>query len=306
MPRDEKRFRRSALLSFRFLGTALVGSLTMALVSVFGPLPAQIAVLGAFISMLGGLFLSYLAQDEDRERQRAELLEQLSVPLSLADDPELFAQYQRIARSLSMLRGDLDPILRQSALVKLASLSGQIDELAEGKIVYTFTESWRYAYEELLRCPHVKKYRSIAWVRTPDYWQDAAGQQSMQANFDAVYGRGVRIERIIILRDDLWPDKQILPSSAILPWIERQHNHGLWVLLVRESELVREPDLLCDLGIYGERAVGTQELDERSRTVRFILDFDGDAVRLAEDKWRRLSLYATPMRTLLDQLAPDG
>ena len=62
--------RRSALLSFRFLGTALAGSVVMTLVSVFGPAMAQVALLGCFVSILGGLFLSYRAQDEQRERQR--------------------------------------------------------------------------------------------------------------------------------------------------------------------------------------------------------------------------------------------
>ena len=46
------------------LGTALTGSLVMALVSPFGPLPARLAVLG--------LFLSFLAQDERHERQHNE------------------------------------------------------------------------------------------------------------------------------------------------------------------------------------------------------------------------------------------
>ena len=56
--------RQVVLLSFRFLGAALVGSLAMALVTTFAPLPAQLAVLGAFISILGGLFVSYLEQEE--------------------------------------------------------------------------------------------------------------------------------------------------------------------------------------------------------------------------------------------------
>src|SRR4051812_29907304 len=118
MPRDDKNFRRSALLSFRFLGTAILGSVTMALVSAFGPLPAQLAVLGAFISILGGLFLSYLAQDEQRERQRSELLEQLSLPLALAADQDLYAQYLAISRGLNSLGQQSDPILRQIALLK--------------------------------------------------------------------------------------------------------------------------------------------------------------------------------------------
>jgi len=68
------------LLSFRFIGTALMGSLAMALVAAFGPLPAQVAVLGALVSILAGLFLSYLEQEEerDRRRQRGWLLRHVS------------------------------------------------------------------------------------------------------------------------------------------------------------------------------------------------------------------------------------
>jgi hypothetical protein len=55
--------RRAILFSFKFVGTSLIGSLTMTLVCVFAGAPAQLAVLGAFISSLGGLFLSYLDQD---------------------------------------------------------------------------------------------------------------------------------------------------------------------------------------------------------------------------------------------------
>ena len=70
--------RRSVLFSFRFLATAVAGSVLMALVSSFGPLPAQLAMLGAFISILSGLFLSYLGQEEQRERERAEAIRSLS------------------------------------------------------------------------------------------------------------------------------------------------------------------------------------------------------------------------------------
>ena len=51
-------------------------------------------------------------------------------------------------------------------------------------------------------------------------------------------------------------------------------GHGIWVMLVRESDIAGEPDLLADFGIYGERATGVQELDDQSRTLRFILYFD--------------------------------
>jgi len=80
MPTEEQENRRSALLSFRFLGTAVLGSVVMALVTAFAALPTQLAVLGAFISILGGLFLSYLGQEGQREKERAAAIQSLSVP----------------------------------------------------------------------------------------------------------------------------------------------------------------------------------------------------------------------------------
>ena len=70
---------------------------------------------------------------------------------------------------------------------------------------------------------------------------------------------------------------------------------------VEPLDLDDEPDGPADFGIYGDRAVGTQELDERSRTVRFTLAFDRRAVRLAADRWDRLKIYAISVRDLLDR-----
>ena len=193
-----------------------------------------------------------------------------------------------------------DPILHEIAVLKLASLAGQIEALASGSVVFSGTEAWRTVYEKLLRSPDLHEYRSVAWVRTKDYWQDQPGRQSMQVNFEVVH-QGMLIERIIILRDDLWPQGEILPSTEVLPWIQEQHDHGLRVRLVRESDLASESDLLADIGMYGDRALGVQELDERSRTLRFTLTCDRQAVRLAKDRWERLLLYTTTFRNLLDR-----
>jgi len=59
--------------------------------------------------------------------------------------------------------------------------------------------------------------------------------------------------------------------------------------LVRQSVLANEPDLVTDLGIYGNRAVGVQELDDKGRTFRFTLSFDFPEVMAAEQRWDRLS-----------------
>jgi hypothetical protein len=277
----------------------------MALVAAFGALPAQIGLLGSFISILGGLFLSYLGQEDQREKERAEMIQSLSVPLALASDRELFQQYQEISRGLTSVAKMNNPVLRRIALLKFASMAEQISCLASGKIVFALTESWRTVYEQLLMSPDIQHYRSVAWVRTPKYWQDEPGRQSMRANFETVR-RGVLVERIIVLRDELWPRSQQLPAEEILPWIEEQHNHGLWIALARESELAREPDLLGDIGIYGDRAVGIQELDEHCRTLRFTLDLDPQTVQLADARWQRLLLYARSFRNILDQPPASG
>jgi len=77
-------------------------------------------------------------------------------------------------------------------------------------------------------------------------------------------------------------------------------------MLCRESDIESEPDLPLDFGIYGELAVGTQSLDEECRTREFLLDFNAEAVKLAEDRWRRLKLHATALRTLLDTEGASG
>lgn len=61
----------------------MASSLVMALVCAFDQLPAQIVILGAFISITGDLFLSYLAQDDQREPQRAEVIERLNGRMAL-------------------------------------------------------------------------------------------------------------------------------------------------------------------------------------------------------------------------------
>lgn len=290
--------RPVVLLSFRFLGTALVGSLVMALVAAFGPLPAQLATLGALVSILGGLFLSYLEQEEERDRQRNEAISRLAVPLTLAREDDLYPHYMAYCRALVALTGQTDPVLREIAELKLASVNDQIETLATGTVVFAGTETWRAVYEKLLAGGSVQEYRSVAWVRSRNYWQDAPGRQSMRANFEAVHQR-VLIERIAILPDADWPTDTELPAAPICSWLQEQHDHGLHLVLVRESALRGEPDLLADFGIYGDRAVGTQEVDEHSRTVRFTLTFDPRAVPMANDRWRRLSLFGIPFQSLL-------
>lgn len=124
----------------------------------------------------------------------------------------------------------------------------------------------------------------------------------MRLNFEMVR-RGMGIERLLILREELWPLARCLPTPAIRPWIDEQHAHGIRVSLVRESEILSEPDLSADFGIYGEQATGIHELDEQGRTLRLILQFDLEGLHLASDRWSRLVHYASPYPDLVDRKA---
>jgi len=105
---------------------------------------------------------------------------------------------------------------------------------------------------------------------------------------------------------EFWPPERLLPTDDVLPWIMDQHNHGVWVLLCLEHEVEAEPELPMDFGIYGQSAVGVQSLDRSCRTLEFKLQFGGEAIRLAEDRWNRLKLHTTQLRTLLDSPSQDA
>src|SRR6266849_5578666 len=239
--------RKSVLLSFKFVGISVSGALTMSLVCTFAPIPAQIGALGACLSILSGLFVSYVEQEEERERRQAALLETLKIPLALAPEHELFEKYDAYSQALAELAKQRDPVLRQYALLKLASITEQVRSLASGKVVFSSTETWRTVYEDLLYGPELKAYKSVSWVKTRGYWQDQPGRQSMRVNFQ-VAKRGVEIERIIILGSAFWEPSEKLPTAEVRAWIDEQHEHAIRVSLVRESDIGGEEDLLCDFG----------------------------------------------------------
>lgn len=279
----------------------LLSSAAMVLLAVFSNPSVQIAAMGVLVAVGVGV----LWEVHRYWRQWRKSIGLLDTPLFLAHDADFFEHYQEISRSLLRMTQKPDEIYRRTVLQKLAQISEQITGLAAGTIVYEGTETWRIAYEKLLRSPGLHLYRSVAWVKSPQYWQDGPGLQSMQLNYELHDGGRLNIERIAILADEVWPDDEPLPTSPISEWIHEQHSHGIWTKLVRKSALKSEPDLLADMGIYGSRAVGTQELDDRCRTVRFTLTFDFDAVAAAEERWRRLSVYATSYRDLLDHFRLD-
>lgn len=221
----------------------------------------------------------------------------------LATEPVLFNSVRDIITAGERLRPARDPVQRDLALQFLEATATKFRDMAAGSFEFHSTERWRVAYEQLLTSPGLHHYRSVAVIWTPSYWQSEAGFNSMQLNHQLSAAHKLLIERVVILADPLWPNRQALPVDTIQEWLIEQHHHGIQLWLVRVSELTQETDLMTDLGIYGSRAVGTQEVETSGATRQFLLRFGLEPVQAAEEKWNRLLVYAVPYEKFLDRYA---
>lgn len=271
----------TVLLAWRFLSTG-----------------GLVVIIGLLFSMLAGLVLAASMKPVEL---RTELPLELELPFLLAGDETIFLRYRRATEMLLKISRRQDPIYRGIALDQVDDLVQRFTTIAAGTLVFESTEAWRIVYERLLRSSGLYLYRSVAWVKNAHYWQDEPGRKSMTVNFELQDKEQLNIERIAIIADDLWPASDDWPVEPIRLWLHEQHVHGIWVKLVRESALQNEPDLMADIGIYGSRALGIQELDDQCRTVRFVLTFDYAKVMEAEARWNRLAIFAESYCVHLDR-----
>lgn len=292
--RRPPRFELSGLAGF--LAVSSTGVLLITLVCFLAPVHMQIAAVGVLVVLV--LSLTVVRW---RQRSFPEEFEIFNAPISLARDQKVFDVYRTITSALVQMSVYPDPIYRDLALERTEHVAREVNEVAEGRIIFTGTETWRMAYDRLLQSPGLLLYRSVAHVRTSTYWQDEPGRQSMQLNFQMVGAGTVKIERIAIFPDHLWPAGERFPVEPLGKWIDEQYNRGISVRLVRQSAIATDAGLIADLGIYGTRAVGFQELDDQGRTARFTLSFDFADLLAAEQRWERLSVYPISYQKLLDQ-----
>jgi hypothetical protein len=268
----------------------LVGRLVLSIESL-------VTLVGLVLISLAGVLLSR-ARPSWSPRQFSEIM---STALGLAADRDIYSRYCVLADGLAMVGQRKDSIFRQLALEHLDEVVRRSEIIAEGQFTFEGTEAWRIAYERLLRSPGLHLYRSVAWIKHADYWQDEPGRKSMAINFELHDAGRLSIERIAIIADELWPDGEVWPAETLRQWLHEQYARGLAIKFVRESELGKESDLLVDMGIYGSRALGIQELDAASRTVRFTLSFEPSHVAKAEERWERLNIYAESFAGYLDR-----
>ena len=296
-----KKLPNSNRRMLRFFVIAVTGLTTAAAVLIIG---GNTWLLG-FMACLNVVGLALLLECCLQLRRRPLDTGLLQTPFLLSHDRDVFGRFESLSRSLLRISQNSDPIYRRTVLERLSLLVEQCSRMADGCIEFRGTETWRIVYEQLLRSPGLHSYRSVAWIRNEQYWQSGPGRQSLRLNAELQGSQRVAIERIVILADELWPTDHDLPAERIRQWIHEQHIDRIAVGLIRESALKNEPDLLLDVGIYGSRAVGYQELDETAQTAQFVLKFDFSEVARAEDRWKRLTVYSTSYQDFLDQLPLD-
>ena len=284
----------------RFLAIAIGGSILIGLVCTFAPIFAQIAMIGCYLSVLSGLVFASLGQAE-QFRVHSKLQDaNFQIADLLARQSNVFEEYEKIVSGIARSLEIDDDLFRRFAMNQLSQLGKVSEDLGAGRIDFRETESWRLTYERILRSEEVKLYLSIAHVGSANYWQNEPGKQSIELNYKLQDEKGLRVERIFIISDTLWPKGQTEPSPLVFDWILEQYNHGIWSELVRESQLADEPELIVDTGIYGERATGIQFLDQESRSINYQLSFNKQDFSAAKKRWERLKLFSIPIRRILE------
>lgn len=279
------------------LGITILGAFSMGMVAAWGTEAMQIAVLGTWVSILASLVMRQLKSSKSYLAEAERLLSAFGVSTKLIHHPDLVANFVEMSRSLEELAGQSDPLLIEFATKKLDSVTEQMQAMGRGELTFASTESWRMVYEQILRSDSVTSYCSVAWFKSEGYWQDEPGRKSLRLNLDLA-AQGLKIQRIVIVKDELWTSDENLPVPTVMNWLKLQDGCGIKISVVKESALALESDLVCDMGVYDSRAVGIQELDERCRTLSFSLYFDDSDVQYALERWRKLSLFACPLREL--------
>ena len=279
----------------------LVGSVLMAIVCSFGSLETQIAVLGTYISIIGGLALEILGHQNADEKKLESLDLLIRASRGIAKDLPMAQEFEKIVEGIQASLNIESELFQELAVEQLAAVGKQTEQLGRGVITFNETEAWRIAYEKVLRSKEVSRYYSVSLIRSTDYWQDEPGKRSIALNYQLQDEKRLNTERIAIMSESVWARLADRPKSPIFEWLLDQYTNGIWTELVRESSIIDEPDLLLDCGRYSDVAVGYQYLDSKSRTTRFTLSFNSADIEAAKQQWERLTLFSISMKQLLDQ-----
>lgn len=233
------------------------------------------------------------------EEIRDNVLKMNEVSQRIAADPNVRNFYDKTIGPLCETFEIKDDVFRELAISVLKEFRSRLDrELSRGTVSFRAESFWP-VYQRLLSQEDIGSYKSVAWVKSEDYWTNEAGKFSVDFNYDLLV-KGKSIERIFILRDKVWMNERVKK------WIYQQKSRGINVKIVKESSIPpEEEDLRCDLGIYGDRAVGYVQEDDNCRIVQFDLHFDKIKIDKAGDIFERLKTHALrpfELETYLDSV----
>ena len=215
---------------------------------------------------------------------------------------DLNCQIDKLTKNLKQLpgiAGNASVVFEEQVALRLSAFQQQLDEFNRLTLSFDATETWRTVYQRMLESCETHRYLSVALIKSDEYWRDEPGRSSLEFNY-RLLDHGFTVRRVFIIDPFFWPPTTKTPAREILNWIVTQNERGIITSLVRLADLENEPDLICDMGIYGTEAVGKQIADFDGRTVRFRLYFDRNRIREAEDLWNRIQLFAVQIEDLIE------
>jgi hypothetical protein len=248
------------LQSLEFWVTIIIGGLVLGFAFTFADLRMQLAAVGVYVTLLLGLVVAVLIRAVSVD---VTMRENQEIGQRIAQNPSVRKFYDETIEPLCRAFEIKDNVFGSLIEEKLTDFQHELStELSTGKVSFP-AEAFRVTYTTILSQPDVKEYKSVAWIKSEDYWQDQAGKSSLRFNFDLLQ-KGVDIERIFIVRDDVWD------SAKIKNWIRQQRDYGvkingeqkenrIRIAVTSESRIPVKENLLEDFGIYGNRAVGIQK-----------------------------------------------
>ena len=119
------------------------------------------------------------------------------------DAPRLSRTVVGIRRQLTQLRecrALQSQVYQKQVELRLREVLRQLERLSEGRLLFDSTEIWRTVYEDVLSACRVKRYLSVAVIRSDDYWRDPPGEKSLEFNFQLV-AHGFYVHRVFIIDD---------------------------------------------------------------------------------------------------------
>lgn len=278
--------------SLEFWVTIIIGGLLLGFAFTFADLRVQLAAVGVYVTLLLGLVVAVLIRAVSVD---VTMRENQEISQRIAQNPNVRKFYDETIEPLCRIFEIKDNVFSSLVEERLADFQHELrTNLSAGKVTFP-AEAFRVTYADILSQPDIKEYKSVAWVKSEDYWQDPAGKSSLRFNLDLLQ-KGVDIERIFIVRDDVWD------SAKIKNWIRQQRDYKvkidgeqkenkIRIAVTKESLIPVKENLLEDYGIYGNRAMGVQNIDDKSKTTTFDLYFDKAKIAKARRDFEKLKIH---------------